>query len=696
MNFAGKAYVKKKPIIPVSLPVPGGMLAPLETDLSSDLSSKQQIKPADPIPIPCSALSSSNLRKHEQEEEQKLNPRPAKLKRNRSFERLSISSLNHSLNSMSASDDSDEECDIQEKADFVYDLPQAPKASNKVELKIDTNVVSLDLGSLKQAVVIATGDPVVCTSCKAIFSMYSGINEEEDGRQMWKCEFCDVYNEVNVDAEEIPRGQMVDYMLMSSSQVIEEKKDIDKSAITVVFCIDISGSMCCTEPVTGKVNLKNKKKVDLGGFTDFDMFEQYREGENMVTYVSRLECVQAAIEAQLKALAKVAPSQKIGIITFNHEVTLYGDASGQAFVLAGDKLNNFENCFDAGVANQHLLKLPISQTEQALNAKLNSLNETGPTALGPALIAAVGLASDGLPGSKVIICTDGLANVGIGRMDESANDEFYHRASEIAKSKGIEVSVISIEGEECKLSMLSKVSESTGGEVTRVNMNNIVNEFANILETPVIATQVSALIKLHKGLKFRYQEEYMIDGNTIERQLGNVSEGTEFTFEYQMREFSELEDLGINLEVYKQIPFQSQIHYTSKDGSRCIRVITAMQDTTDDLDQAGNIDLKVIGVNAAQRSAHLASKGEYRESQAVMRSWKRMMKRNVKDQQQGEHLDYYLKNMSDFNKNLNDVALDEVMMDSQERVQSQKDHISHMAFRAKRAQQDNKKACVIM
>ena len=52
--------------------------------------------------------------------------------------------------------------------------------------------------------------------------------------------------------------------------------------------------------------------------------------------------------------------------------------------------------------------------------------------------------------------------------------------------------------------------------------------------------------------------------------------------------------------------------------------------------------------------------------------------------------------MSDFNKNLNDVALDEVMMDSQERVQSQKDHISHMAFRAKRAQQDNKKACVVM
>jgi hypothetical protein len=667
MNFAGKAYLKKKPIIPV----PSAHLS--EEKKSSELNA-ENLAVLNDLP--------SSFPPVEKEEVKQ----PPRLRRNRSFERLSYSSLNHSLHSMS---DDDEE----EEADLVLGLPDQRA---KVEMKIDTNVVSLDLTSLKKEVVIATGDPIFCLNCKAIFNLYSGISEDEAGCQLWTCEFCSHLNPVDIDAEEVPRGQMVDYMLMSSSQVIEEKKELDKSAITVVFCVDISGSMCVTEPVRGQINLKNKKKIDLGGFADFLMDEQYLQGDNQVTYVSRLECVQAAIEAQFKALSLVAPNQKVALITFNHEVTLYGDGSGQAALLAGDKLNHFEACFNAGVASQHLLQNSIGGSLAGLNQKLYELNETGPTALGPALIAAIGQASQGLPGSRVIICTDGLANVGIGRLDEAVSDQFYQRAADIAKDKGIEVSVISIEGEECKLSMLSVVSELTGGEITRVNMGNIVNEFANILETPVIATQVSAVIKLHKGLKFRYQDDYLIDENTIQRHLGNVSEGSEFTFEYQMRDFQELENLGINIENFKQLPFQSQIHYTNREGSKCIRVITAMQDTTDDLDEAGDIDLKVIGVNAAQRSAHLASKGEYRESQAVMRSWKRMMKRNVNNHEQGEHLNYYLSNMSDFNQNINSVAKDHEMLNSEERVQSQKDKISHMAFRAKRAQQDNKKACLIM
>jgi len=47
-----------------------------------------------------------------------------------------------------------------------------------------------------------------------------------------------------------------------------------------------------------------------------------------------------------------------------------------------------------------------------------SLEETGPTALGPALASAIALAANGNPGSSVVLCTDGLANVGLGSFDE--------------------------------------------------------------------------------------------------------------------------------------------------------------------------------------------------------------------------------------------------------------------------------------
>lgn len=42
----------------------------------------------------------------------------------------------------------------------------------------------------------------------------------------------------------------------------------------------------------------------------------------------------------------------------------------------------------------------------------------GATALGPALLCSIALASQGNPGSKVIICTDGLANIGLGNLED--------------------------------------------------------------------------------------------------------------------------------------------------------------------------------------------------------------------------------------------------------------------------------------
>jgi hypothetical protein len=51
-----------------------------------------------------------------------------------------------------------------------------------------------------------------------------------------------------------------------------------------------------------------------------------------------------------------------------------------------------------------------------------SLEETGPTALGPALLSSVALAAEGGIGSTVVLCTDGLANVGLGSFDVENED----------------------------------------------------------------------------------------------------------------------------------------------------------------------------------------------------------------------------------------------------------------------------------
>ena len=90
------------------------------------------------------------------------------------------------------------------------------------------------------------------------------------------------------------------------------------------------------------------------------------------------------------------------------------------------------------------------------------------------------LASKGKPGSMVIICTDGLANKGLGALDGSS-DEFYNELSEFAKQNGISVSIVTIKGEGCKMEILGKLAETSNGNVTRVDPSDIDKDFAEIL-----------------------------------------------------------------------------------------------------------------------------------------------------------------------------------------------------------------------
>lgn len=61
--------------------------------------------------------------------------------------------------------------------------------------------------------------------------------------------------------------------------------------------------------------------------------------------------------------------------------------------------------------------------------KVRGLSTGGTTALGPSLALCVGLASN-YPSAEIILCTDGLSNVGIGNLDSGNPDrDFYTTVS---------------------------------------------------------------------------------------------------------------------------------------------------------------------------------------------------------------------------------------------------------------------------
>jgi hypothetical protein len=65
----------------------------------------------------------------------------------------------------------------------------------------------------------------------------------------------------------------------------------------------------------------------------------------------------------------------------------------------------------------------------------------------------------------VIVCTDGLANKGVGALKNTEEEEdeytlkFYRDVGNYAKDRGVSVSVITVKGEECKIKVLGLIAE---------------------------------------------------------------------------------------------------------------------------------------------------------------------------------------------------------------------------------------------
>jgi len=107
---------------------------------------------------------------------------------------------------------------------------------------------------------------------------------------------------------------------------------------------------------------------------------------------------------------------------------------------------------------------------------------------------------------------------------------------------------------------LSKLAELTGGNIERVDPVSLTKNFSNILSEPIIASNVIAKIKLHKGLQFRNEliEDQSEDQSLLIRDLGNVTAQTEITFEYTLKKIKELIKMeDIDLTQIKSFPFQT-------------------------------------------------------------------------------------------------------------------------------------------
>ena len=292
--------------------------------------------------------------------------------------------------------------------------------------------------------------------------------------------------------------------------------------------------------------------------------DKYLGGRKNEMYISRLECVQAAVKRssslpgissslyrlhctlhwcrQLERIRLEHPNQMVVLVTFNNEVTIMGDGSQIPITVTGDKLWDYDRLLSEGstVESEWQMK-PIQESLsydispaadiyscdllcvihcRSLIERVDGLEEGGATALGPALAVCAGLASN-KPRSEIILCTDGVPNVALGALDATPPDcEFYKKVGmsffervvlicafcrlqigEYGRAREISISIIAIEGETCSLAHVSKCSELTAGTVNVLHALELIRQIRLISQNPVVATDVQLSVILHPSLE---------------------------------------------------------------------------------------------------------------------------------------------------------------------------------------------------
>ena len=561
-------------------------------------------------------------------------------------------------------------------------------AKHKIR-KANTNVLAVDLSTLASDAELVAGDPIFCIACRAVFSSHSKVVESSGS---WLCEFCNTSNVLGEEAnEDKPKSETVEYLL----EPAPARTSSDLNSQIVIFAVDISGSMCSSTEVPGSFKLKGKRDTSSMLQAGDDHHNQHFPGANRnVTYVSRLQCVQAAIESQLETMAAQTPNAKVALVTFNRDVTIFGDCvSSSPVVVSGDKLNSYEKLLEIG--EQHKNLKPISECRQKIVDQLLKLEDDGPTALGPAVAVCLGMARGNL-GSRIVLATDGLSNTGIGAMDVESllneAQEYYDKLSVVALGQSTTVNIVGIRGgDSVRMAMLGKLADVTQGEVNLVDPLNIVSEFASMLQAKIVATKVNVKLLLHKGLSLVNIDASKVLGAGVlppssssssqqagagnrmdvdpsseskkshaETSVGNAYDDSELTFEYEVESATKLEALFSERAKLlglaelppdaRTLPFQVQITYTKLDGAKCIRTITKTQAVTHDraaVERTAKAGL--LGAHAWAQSARLAEQGHYEAAMVNNMQMKNMFLRSPVSAKQSAQ---YAEGTSAFNSHM--------------------------------------------
>ena len=442
--------------------------------------------------------------------------------------------------------------------------------NSKIENK-DTNIILLKFDILNEDFQ-KINKLIKCINCEAIINKYSSIKIIGIQKYEWKCEFCG-YKNIYIGNDIFKYNKYLKFEYTLNEKYIKSNKNNINNDFSnkIIYCFDTSSSMSSkkylvSHELSNKI-LKNQKNKN-------------NRRNSLPNEVSRLECLLSSIEQNIKTTLNNSPNTKIGLITFDSFVNIYGDCSQKSFKITKDEdLNSLINLENLAYSNSNLLSHEIKDSYQNILNQLNNIKTSGSTALGPGIYSAIHLIGN-QTGGTIFLCTDGIANNGIGSLVKNISEEekknIYKQIGKIACEFGITINLITFDDEESNIKILLEMVRLTGGEIVRVNVNNILNDFNLLLNNNSIGFNVEISLNVNKILTFKNEEEENFKNNrsTLVKKIGNVKKDSEYYFEYKFKKANVIANMNdINIEKMKEIVFQAKIEYTNLNGKRIVKII---------------------------------------------------------------------------------------------------------------------------
>ena len=506
---------------------------------------------------------------------------------------------------------------------------------------IDTNVCVIRYNTLENEAESNLNKLYKCQKCNCYLNKYSKLNPtSKKDIYEWKCEFCFYNNkDLFIESNNLPKSDCVEKCIIDPQT---EKEEDDTS---LIFCLDKSGSM--SSPYFIDKELEEK----------FNKIRK-KEFKNKIHSIDRLEMVKISIENIINSLLKKSPKVKVGIVTFSNDIEVKGDCLSNIIKVKEEYLGNESKLESLGKENTNLIKSEISISFPQIIEYLRSIKSGGSTALAPAILLSLSLLDKSKPGSRIFLCTDGESNSGVGSIWDRENAiNFYTKIGNMAKEKGIVISLIAFEDSNSEIDILKNMVENSGGDIFRVNPKYILDEVNDFLENKAIASDVEFKMNLNKCMTFRDEEKNNMsnEDSTILKKIGNITREKEDYFELKFKHATKLSEINeINFDELNHLIFQIEIIYKKRNGGKYIRIITKNLKVSDDKEEINKqADFNIVSTLQIQKSAKLAGKGNMMDAQVQIHVARNFLNQQAMINYNNLQIyNQYNMNMNSFNYNL--------------------------------------------